>query len=109
MGKQAVWKVTEEVWLYPGESAAWHFLTVPKLVAEAIKEQFGKDVRGWGSLPVQATIGKTVFETSIFPDKRSGGYLLPLKAAVRVSEGIRAGMRVTVSLVVEPHRRKKTV
>ncbi len=109
MKQKSVWTLTEEVWLYPGESAAWHFLTVPKSAAAAIKEQFGKDVRGWGSLPVKATIGKTVFETSIFPDKRSGGYLLPLKAAVRANEGICAGMRVTVHLVVEPRRTKKTV
>lgn len=107
--RPTVWKITEEVWLYPGESASWHFLTVPKRTAEAIKERFGKNARGWGSLPVQATISETLFETSIFPDKRSGGYLLPLKAAVRTAEGIRAGMRVTVSLVIQPNRGRAVV
>ncbi|MFA9262815.1 MAG: DUF1905 domain-containing protein [Undibacterium sp.] len=98
--------VTEEVWLYPGESAAWHFLTLPKDVSEIIREQYGKNARGWGSLPVSATIGQTVFKTSIFPDKRSGGYLLPIKASVRASEGIRAGKRATVTIVIVPNRKK---
>jgi|GEM_PF-475849 len=98
--------VTEEVWLYPGESASWHFLTLPKDVSEIIRECYGKNARGWGSLPVTATIGKTVFQTSIFPDKRSVGYLLPLKATVRTNEGIRAGKRVTVTLVIAPNRKK---
>lgn len=98
--------VTEEVWLYPGESAVWHFLTLPKDVSEMIREQYGKSARGWGSLPVSATIGKTSFKTSIFPDKRSGGYLLPLKALVRASEGIRAGERATVKVAIVPNRKK---
>lgn len=43
---------------------------------------------GWGSLPVMATIGKTSWKTSIFPDKKSESYLLPLKAEVRKKEKI---------------------
>lgn len=98
--------VTEEVWLYPGEVASWHFLTLPKDVSEIIRERFGKTTRGWGSLPVSATIGKTNFKTSIFPDKRSGGYLLPIKASVRASEGIHAGKRATVTVAIVPNRKK---
>lgn len=105
LNKQHQFTVTEEVWLYPGESAAWHFLTIPKVVAETIRERFGKNTRGWGSLPVQATIGQTAFDTSIFPDKRSGGFLLPLKASVRASEGIREGNRVKVTFVIDPERK----
>ncbi|MFZ1626614.1 MAG: DUF1905 domain-containing protein [Candidatus Moraniibacteriota bacterium] len=110
MAKLLRWTIVGEVWLYPGESAAWHFMTVPKRDADEIKSRFGQQTRGWGSLPVTATIGKTVFQTSIFfPDKRSGGYLLPLKAAVRAREGIHARQRVTVTIVITPQRKKKTV
>ncbi len=101
--------VTEEVWLYPGESASWHFLTLPKEVSATIRERSGKNTRGWGSIPVTATIGHTVFQTSIFPDKRSGGYFLPLKASVRASEGIRAGKQATVIIVLDTNRSKKRV
>jgi hypothetical protein len=45
------------------------------------------------------TIGKTKWKTSVFPDKRSGTYLLPLKAEVRKKEGIFS--EDTVSLTIE--------
>ena len=41
-------------------------------------------------------IGDTKWQTSVFPAKESGGYLLPVKAAVRKSEGLTAGDTVTV-------------
>lgn len=78
------------LWLYPG-AAAWHFITVPKKESAFIKEQHGKNARGWGSLPVQATLGTTTWKTSIFPDKQSGTYLLPVKLAVRKLEGLAYG------------------
>ena len=68
--------------------SAWRFLTVPKKESTEIKEKFGKYAKGWGSLPVSVTIGKTTWNTSIFPDKKSGSYLLPLKAKVRKAEDI---------------------
>lgn len=68
--------------------AAWHFIGVPKKQSEEIKKRFGTRARGWGSLPVQVTLGKTIWKTSIFPDKRSGTYILPLKADVRKKEGV---------------------
>jgi hypothetical protein len=53
---------------------------------------------GWGVIPVVARIGDTDFETSLFP--KDGGYLLPLKDAVRKPEGIRTGDEVTVEMTV---------
>lgn len=86
------------VWLYPG-MAGWHFASVPKDTSDDIKHLFGDRKRGWGSLPVIATIGKTSWKTSIFPDKKTGGYLLPLKADVRKKEGIVADRNI--SLLIE--------
>jgi hypothetical protein len=85
-----IFSVKAEVWIYPG-MAGWHFVTLPKKQGSEIKERFGKAARGWGSLPVKVTVGKTSWKTSIFPDKRSGSYLLPLKAEVRKKERIKAG------------------
>jgi hypothetical protein len=84
---------TSAVWRYPG-MAGWHFLTVPKGTSAIIKERFGAKRRGWGSIPVMVTIGKTRWKTSIFPDRRAGAYLLPLKAEVRKRERIRDGQTV---------------
>ena len=41
--------------------------------------------------PRGATIGATTWKTSIFPDKKVGSFLLPLKAEVRKAEGIEVG------------------
>ncbi|MEK7646467.1 MAG: DUF1905 domain-containing protein [Patescibacteria group bacterium] len=79
--------LTSKVFVYPGMSA-WRFLALPKPQAQEIKEKFGVHARGWGSLPVSVTIGTTRWNTSIFPDKKSGTYLLPLKAKIRKMEDI---------------------
>jgi hypothetical protein len=79
---------------------AWFFAEVPTRVAADIKKRFGHAAKGWGSLKVQASIGGTVWKTSIFPDKKSGTYVLPLKAAVRQAEKIRVGKRVSLTLEI---------
>lgn len=89
-----------EVWLYPGAVAPWHFITVPKKLSAEIKAKHGKSARGWGSLLIAATIRKSTWKTSIFPDKKSAAYLLPVKAEVRKKEGMRAGNRVKVGLSI---------
>lgn len=78
-----------KVWLWPGEQGAWHFMYVDKKISEDIKaRQKGKMRRGFGGVRVEVKTGKTVWETSIFPDSRSGTYLLPLKASVRRAESL---------------------
>jgi hypothetical protein len=98
--KKPVYTMTEKVWLYPGDFANWHFVTLTKKVGEEIKTTHGKNARGFGSLPVEVTIGKTTWKTSIFPDRLSGSYLLPLKAKVRKSEDIEANELVKFSITV---------
>lgn len=99
--KKNTYSVSSKVWLYPG-NAAWHFLTVPKKDSDDIKKRFGKNARGWGSLPVEVTIGDTTWTTSIFPDSKSGTYLLPLKASVRRSEGLFEGEKTAYALTIRP-------
>lgn len=90
---------TAELWIYPGK-AAWYFLTLPQEAAARIKFFTGKR-RGWGSVRVTAAIGNTAWQTSVFPDAKSGSYLLPVKAEVRKNESLDAGGTVTVTLDVE--------
>jgi hypothetical protein len=92
--------ITAKVWLYSG-MAAWHFITLPKKESDEIKELFGEMKRGWGSLPVEVTVGKTTWRTSIFPDKKAGAYLFPLKASVRKKEGISEGDMITLVLEIK--------
>jgi len=91
----------EEIWIYPSETAAWHFATLPKEQAKKIKSVFGANSRGFGSLPVSVTVGQTNWQTSIFPEKRSESYILPIKSEVRRKEGISAGDKVSFSLEIK--------
>ncbi len=91
--------VKAAVWLYQGE-AAWHFVSIPKDVSETMRDRFAGIARGWGSLRVEVTIGGTSWNTSVFPDKKSGMYLLPIKADVRKKENIAAGQTVTMRVEV---------
>ncbi len=97
--KPKVYKLKAKVWLYPSGTAAWHFVTLPKKEGREIKELFKAVTRGWRSLPVRVTLGATAWKTSIFPDKVSDSYFLPLKALVRKREGVEEGD--TISFVLE--------
>jgi Domain of unknown function (DUF1905) len=100
--------LTTELWLWTSDKApaSWHFLSIKGDIANEIKAQavmarlemgLAKK-RGWGSVKVEATIGETVWQTSIFPGNGDDTYLLPVKAAVRKAEGIVVGDQVTVTL-----------
>lgn len=93
------YKVTSKVVPYPG-MAAWHFAYVDKKQAEIIKKKHEPKKRGFGSIRVKVALGKTKWDTSIFPDKHSGSYLLPIKASVRRAEGVDAGDTITFTLTI---------
>jgi hypothetical protein len=89
-----------KIWIYSGV-AAWHFITVPENVSKKIKNEFGDMAQGWGSLPINATIGQTTWKTSIFPDKKLNAYLLPIKKDVRKSEKIKAHDNVSITIEIQ--------
>lgn len=97
--KKPVYKIRSRVWLYPGVTS-WHFVTVNKKLSGEIRSVFGEAARGWGSLPVEVFIGKTRWRTSIFPDKETKTYLLPIKAEVRKRENIGAGELCVITFEV---------
>lgn len=87
------------LWKYKGAKASWYFISLPEESADKIKF-FGIKRRGWGALPVQAKIGLTEWNTSIFPDSKSGTYILPVKSEVRKKEKLQEGDEVDFSLIV---------
>jgi len=96
--KSKQYKICAEVWVYPG-ATAWHFVTVGKKESKEIKEKYGKVRRGFGSIPVEVTVGETRWKTSIFPNSRDGTYILPIKAQVRKEEEIYEGDKIKLALV----------
>ena len=79
----------------------WRFVTVPEAVSDEVDEALGDGAGGFGSVRVEVTVGATVWRTSLFPSAEAGAYVLPVKKAVRVAEGLAddAVAEVTIRLV----------
>lgn len=93
-----IYEVEGEVWAYSG-AGGWHFLTLPSELTQGLKLMRGKS-RAWGSMRVNVRLGESRWSTSLFPDTRSGAFLLPIKSEVRRREGVEAGDRVQVAIEV---------
>lgn len=88
-----------ELWRSGAAKASWYFLTVPLEISQQIRFMAGK-TNGFGSIRVRASTGDSRWSTSLFPDKASGCYFLPVKADVRKAQAISAGDRVNVELKI---------
>ena len=91
-----------ELWLWSAKDA-WTFVTLPLDAAEEIRffhTGKGKPRRGFGSIRVKVACGGSEWRTSIFPDSRSGSYVLPVKAAIRRAADITVGDTATFNLSV---------
>lgn len=96
-------EITAKMWRWQGNDPAagsWHFLTVEGQTAAEIRYAALGRTRGFGSIRVTATVGATRWQTSLFPHRESGGFILPLKAEVRQRENLETGQQVTVTLEV---------
>ena len=91
-------KFTAKLELYAGD-APWHFITVPLEESDVIKELYIWPRRGFGSIPVNVTIGKTTWKTSIFPQKDQT-FFLPIKKQIRVTENLKVGGSTAITLEV---------
>ena len=87
------------LWAIPGE-LAWVFVTLPEHLSMNIRAMPRPPRPGFGSLRVAVSIGRTSWKTSIFPDSKSGCYLLPLKKAVRVAQRLDVGDTAEITIEV---------
>jgi hypothetical protein len=86
-----------DVWQWRGPSP-YYFVTVPDEESAHLYELSPALTYGWGLVPVQARIGATDWQTSLFP--KDGKYVVPVKEAVRRAEGLDEGDSVTLRLTV---------
>ena len=77
----------------------YYFVPVPDEESADIREVAALASYGWGVIPVEARIGDVLFTTSLFP--KDGGYLLPLKNAVRKPQGLVADDEVSVEMTIQ--------
>lgn len=96
----ATYTFTTGLWEMSTVATPWVFVTLPGEASEVIRSAPRPPRPGFGSLRVKATIGDTTWATSIFPDSKTGCYVLPVKKSVRVAEGLGLGDSVGVSVEV---------
>ena len=91
-------------WTFEGSVVYWrgpapfYFIPLPEHVLDDLAPVANELTYGWGCIPATVTIGNTTFTTSMIP--KDGGFLVPVKVAVRRAEGIDEGDRVEASVAV---------
>ena len=88
---------TAKLWEWQGQGA-WCFVSLPVEYTPVIKGLETLPRKGFGSVRVEVTIGNITWKTSIFPDNKSGCYLLPVKKSVRTAEQIAPNDMLDVSV-----------
>lgn len=88
---------TGEIWTWRGPSP-YHFMTVPDDGCAALRAMSSIVTYGWGMIPVTVRIGRTVWETSLWP--KDGRYVVPIKDGVRTAEGLGEGDVATLELTI---------
>ena len=95
----SAYEFTAPVWKWSGGGAtSWHFITLPFDVTDEIDDLTSNATRGFGSVRVKVTVGRSTWSTSIFPSKEQKSFILPVKAAVRKSESLSDGSSARVHL-----------
>jgi Domain of unknown function (DUF1905) len=88
-----------DLWRYKHDNP-WYFVTLPIDASQSIREETDGLRKGFGSVRVQATIGTTTWNTSVFPEAKSTCYVLPVKKAVRKAEQLEDGEPCEVTLEI---------
>ncbi len=92
------------LWYWRGP-APFFFVPVPAEECEVLRDVSKWVTYGWGMIPVKASIGATVWKTSLWP--KDGLYLVPVKLSVRKAEKLEEGDTVRVRLEVGTSKRRQ--
>ncbi|HEX7461497.1 MAG TPA: DUF1905 domain-containing protein [Dermatophilaceae bacterium] len=90
------------LWQYPGADG-WHFVSLPAEISDDITDSTVGIRRGFGSVRVAVTVGRTTWRTSIFQDRKTGTYMScrgagdAHQARVIASEPMQSAARLTVT------------
>jgi len=76
--------------------APYYFAVVPEPERSIIAEEWAFASYGWGCIPVGVELGKSTWSTALMP--RNGGYLVPLRTAIRSAERVQLGDSPLITL-----------
>jgi hypothetical protein len=85
-----------KVWIWPSNHASWYFVYVDNKVKDWINKHNIQAVRGM--IPVKAKVGGIEWGTSLFSNKKEGGYIMPIKKEIRQKEGIFDKDTITIQI-----------
>lgn len=77
---------------------SFFFVSLPLRISREIREMSQGLTNGFGSLKVEATIGTTIWRTSIFPVSKNGAFDLPLKKEIRKAHNLKEGSTAKIEL-----------
>jgi len=99
MSAKIIYEFSAVVWQYSG-SGGWFFVSLPEDISLEIRSNLKFQEEGWGRLKVEASVGKSNWDTSIWYDTKLNRYLLPLKSDIRKKEIISKDMIIDVFLKI---------
>jgi hypothetical protein len=86
-----------ELWVHIGENP-WYFVTMPPDQSDEIAEITAPMRKGFGSVRVEVKLGAFTWLTSIFPEAKTGCYVLPIKKQVRLGANLEVGKPVSIEI-----------
>lgn len=86
------------LWEWNGKGS-WHFITVPQDISGIIRMSVPQKA-GFGSVRVVAETKGTRWKTSLFPDSKTGCYLLPIKSEVRKQAALTIGDDLDIGMSI---------
>ncbi len=86
--------IKAKVWRWPGDGG-WHFITLDKKLSDSIRAVYTK-----GFVKIEAKIGKTSWNTSLFPHKKSG-YILCVNKMIRKKEDVYVGDEIKINFTIQ--------
>ncbi|GAB4454347.1 MAG: hypothetical protein OHK0041_18660 [Anaerolineales bacterium] len=78
--------------------APYLFVAVPPQQSGEIRAVSRLVTYGWGVIPVRVRVGKTEWQTSLFP--KDGRYLVPIRMSAQKAENLKEGDSVTIHLEI---------
>lgn len=86
-----------KIWQYSGPNG-WYFVTLPALLSSEIRDHLKWQEEGWGRMKASAQIGNSKWNTAIWFDSKQQSYLLPLKASIRIKEGLNINDEIKIKI-----------
>lgn len=82
------------------QTASRYFITVPKDIADPLRESYKNTRRKGVSVAIQARIGFLTRNTSMFYSKQHQTYILPIKADIRKQLQIKNNDQVYINITI---------